>query len=136
MYTKERWGGCKINIINQQEEDNMNVRAAYIHVIGDAIQSVGVIAASVIIYFGGPEYTIADPICTYVFAVLVMGTTIPIMSESIRALNAPDGGKSWRLKVWNFRSWIGQDKGCGERPWFSYLVSFYWKLCSKCTSYH
>lgn len=71
----------------------MNVRAAYIHVIGDAIQSVGVIAASVIIYFGGPEYTIADPICTYVFAVLVMGTTIPIMSESIRALmeGSPEG---------------------------------------------
>ena len=66
---------------------------AYIHVIGDAIQSVGVIAASVIIYFGGPEYTIADPICTYVFAVLVMGTTIPIMSESIRALmeGSPEG---------------------------------------------
>ena len=54
MYPKERWGGGKINIINQQEEENMNVRAAYIHVIGDAIQSVGVIAASVIIYFGGP----------------------------------------------------------------------------------
>ena len=71
----------------------MNVRAAYIHVIGDAIQSVGVIAASVIIYFGGQEYTIADPICTYVFAVLVMGTTIPIMRESIRALmeGSPEG---------------------------------------------
>ena len=39
---------------NEEEEENMNVRAAYIHVIGDAIQSVGVIAASVIIYFGGP----------------------------------------------------------------------------------
>ena len=77
----------------EEEEENMNVRAAYIHVIGDAIQSVGVIAASVIIYFGGPEYTIADPICTYVFAVLVMGTTIPIMSESIRALmeGSPEG---------------------------------------------
>jgi len=39
---------------NEEDEENMNVRAAYIHVIGDAIQSVGVIAASVIIYFGGP----------------------------------------------------------------------------------
>ena len=29
----------------------MNVRAAYIHIIGDLIQSVGVIIAATIIYF-------------------------------------------------------------------------------------
>jgi len=64
----------------------MNVRAAYIHVIGDLIQSGGVILASIIIYFGGPSYTIADPICTFVFAVLVMCTTFPIAHDALRTL--------------------------------------------------
>jgi len=34
-----------------KKKENMNVRAAFIHVIGDFIQSVGVLIASIIIYF-------------------------------------------------------------------------------------
>lgn len=56
-----------------------------IHMIGDIIQSIGVIIAGVIIYLK-PEYTIADPICTYIFSVLVIFTTIPIMKDCIRIL--------------------------------------------------
>jgi zinc transporter 2 len=33
------------------EEENYNVRAAMIHVIGDLIQSIGVLIASILIYF-------------------------------------------------------------------------------------
>lgn len=33
------------------KDENINVRAAYIHVIGDFIQSVGVLVAALIIYF-------------------------------------------------------------------------------------
>jgi zinc transporter 2 len=32
-------------------KQNINVRAAYIHVIGDFLQSVGVFAAAIVIYF-------------------------------------------------------------------------------------
>eukprot|EP00102_Acyrthosiphon_pisum_P021715 XP_016658925.1 PREDICTED: zinc transporter 2-like [Acyrthosiphon pisum] len=34
---------------------NINVRATYIHVLGDIIQSLGVLIAAVIVYFRGPE---------------------------------------------------------------------------------
>lgn len=34
-----------------EEKRNINVRAAYIHVIGDFIQSTGVLIAALIIYF-------------------------------------------------------------------------------------
>lgn len=34
-----------------QSEENINVRAAFIHVVGDFIQSVGVCAAAFVIYF-------------------------------------------------------------------------------------
>lgn len=36
---------------NHSHEENINVRAALIHVIGDFIQSFGVLVAALIIYF-------------------------------------------------------------------------------------
>jgi zinc transporter 2 len=63
----------------------MNIDSAMLHVIGDCIQSVGVIIAAVIIYFE-PRAWYCDPICTYIFAVLVMITTIPITKRCLKIL--------------------------------------------------
>jgi zinc transporter 2 len=41
--------------------ENINVRAAVIHIIGDIVQSIGVIIAATIIYFE-PGWQIIDPI--------------------------------------------------------------------------
>ena len=75
----------------QDEEENINVRAAIVHMVGDMIQSLGVIAAALIIYFK-PDWTIADPICTFLFSILVMFTTVPIFKDCMRILmeNAPE----------------------------------------------
>jgi len=43
------------------EEENLNVKAALIHVIGDALQSVGVMIAAAFIWYE-PEWRIADPV--------------------------------------------------------------------------
>ncbi|XP_068223400.1 proton-coupled zinc antiporter SLC30A2-like isoform X2 [Palaemon carinicauda] len=59
---------------------NVNVRAAFIHIIGDLLQSIGVLIAAYVIKFY-PDYKIADPICTFIFSVLVIVTTIPIMRD-------------------------------------------------------
>lgn len=64
---------------------NINVRSAFIHVLGDFVQSVGVCIASIIIWLR-PEYTIADPICTFIFSVLVLLTTLQILHESLWVL--------------------------------------------------
>ena len=64
---------------------NINVRAAFIHVLGDLIQSAGVILASVII-FVKPEWKQADPICTFFFALLVLCTSLPVMAECLSIL--------------------------------------------------
>lgn len=61
----------------------MNVRAAVVHIMGDMVQSIGVIAAAIIIKFK-PEWQIADPICTYVFSVLVLLTTVPIFLDCVK----------------------------------------------------
>ena len=74
----------KVSSVRLEERDreveNMNVRAAIIHMIGDIVQSVGVIVAAVIIYIK-PTWTIADPICTFLFSILVMLTTVPIFID-------------------------------------------------------
>eukprot|EP00357_Protocruzia_adherens_P011665 CAMPEP_0115010870 /NCGR_PEP_ID=MMETSP0216-20121206/23606_1 /TAXON_ID=223996 /ORGANISM="Protocruzia adherens, Strain Boccale" /LENGTH=465 /DNA_ID=CAMNT_0002379233 /DNA_START=55 /DNA_END=1452 /DNA_ORIENTATION=- len=65
--------------------ENMNVRAAALHILGDLIQSVGVLAAALIILFE-PSYTMADPICTFLFSILVVFTTIGIMKDCLLVL--------------------------------------------------
>ncbi|XP_032592242.1 zinc transporter 2 isoform X2 [Drosophila grimshawi] len=68
-----------------REAVNMNVRAAFIHVIGDVIQSVGVFLAAGVIYFW-PEYAIVDPICTFIFSIIVLFTTFTIMKDALLVL--------------------------------------------------
>ncbi|KAM9707470.1 proton-coupled zinc antiporter SLC30A2-like [Menidia menidia] len=71
---------------------NASVRAAFIHVLGDLLQSVGVLLAAIIIHFR-PEFKVADPICTFLFSVLVIGTTVPVTKDVFRILmeGAPRG---------------------------------------------
>ena len=56
--------------------------AAYLHVLGDMLMSVGVIIAATIIYFF-PSLWMADPLCTYLFSFIVLFTTIPIIKNII-----------------------------------------------------
>ena len=73
-------------------QENVNVRAALLHVLGDILQSVGVVIAGILICIN-EDWNIADPICTFLFSVIVLFTTIPIMKECIGVLmeGAPIG---------------------------------------------
>ncbi|KAM8953326.1 putative proton-coupled zinc antiporter SLC30A3 [Pelodytes ibericus] len=61
-------------------QGNTSVRAAFIHVMGDLLQSIGVMVAAIIIYFK-PQYKIADPVCTFLFSIFVLGTTTTILRD-------------------------------------------------------
>nr|XP_003471808.1 zinc transporter 4 [Cavia porcellus] len=63
-------------------QDSLAVRAAFVHALGDLVQSVGVLIAAYIIRFK-PEYKIADPICTYVFSLLMAFTTFRIIWDTV-----------------------------------------------------
>lgn len=67
------------------DERNINVRAAFIHVIGDTVQSIGVLIAALVIKFK-PEWAIADPICTFLFSFLVLLTTVNILRDALHIL--------------------------------------------------
>ncbi|XP_074074157.1 proton-coupled zinc antiporter SLC30A2 isoform X1 [Macrotis lagotis] len=70
---------------SKQEEQNPSVRAAFIHVVGDLLQSLGVLVAAYVLYFK-PEYKFVDPICTFLFSILVLGTTLTILRDVVLVL--------------------------------------------------
>nr|XP_056703662.1 proton-coupled zinc antiporter SLC30A2 [Euleptes europaea] len=70
---------------SHSEGQNTSVRAAFIHVIGDLLQSIGVLVAAYIIYFK-PELKFVDPICTFLFSILVLGTTLSILRDVVLVL--------------------------------------------------
>ena len=49
------------------------------------MQSLGVFTAALVIFFK-PEWKIVDPICTFIFSVLVLGTTISILRNTMNVL--------------------------------------------------
>ena len=59
---------------------NINLKAAFIHAFGDFIQSVGVLIAALIIWLN-PQLIIADPICSFVFCILVFASTFRVTKE-------------------------------------------------------
>ena len=71
---------------------NINIEAAYIHIITDIILSIGVIISALIIYFFAGDtqewslWQLADPLCTYFFSFLAIYSTWPIVKESVTLL--------------------------------------------------
>ena len=64
------------------QEENINVKSAYLHVLGDMLMSCGVILAATIIYFR-PDLWWFDPICTYVFAIMILFTSYPTLRNCV-----------------------------------------------------
>ena len=69
---------------NLKADDNPVIRAAYIHILGDMIQSTGVLLAAICIYLfqdTHPGVRILDPICTFCFAIVVLCITFPVSRD-------------------------------------------------------
>nr|WP_246608831.1 cation diffusion facilitator family transporter [Paenibacillus agaridevorans] len=64
--------------------ENLNVRSAFLHVIGDLMGSVGAVAAALLIMFFG--WNLADPIASVVVAVLIIFSAYRVTRESIHIL--------------------------------------------------
>ncbi len=65
-------------------KEDLNIRSAYLHMLGDAAASLGVVIAGVIIMF--TSWFIADPIVSIIFALLVLWSSWSIFTESIHML--------------------------------------------------
>ena len=64
---------------------SLNLKAAAVHAIGDFIQSIGVLIASVTIWIR-PNLLIVDPVCTLIFCLLVFVSTWIVAAEGLHIL--------------------------------------------------
>jgi cobalt-zinc-cadmium efflux system protein len=63
---------------------DLNVRSAYLHMVGDALAAVGVVVAGVIVLLTGESA--ADPVVSLLIGVLILWSSWGILSESVGVL--------------------------------------------------
>lgn len=70
---------------------DLNLKSAFLHVVGDAVSSVGVIVAAVIISFTGLQWV--DPLASALIAVLILVSSYRVLKSSLHILveGTPDG---------------------------------------------
>ncbi|MBC7386328.1 MAG: cation transporter [Cryobacterium sp.] len=70
--------------LHRSAKDNLNVRSAYLHVLSDALGSVGAMIAGVVISLTG--WLLVDPIITVLMALLMLYSSFRLLKESIEIL--------------------------------------------------
>ena len=71
-------------ILHGAHQGSLNVRGAYLHVLGDALGSVGAIAAALVIKFTG--WLPADPLISIVISLLILAGAWRLVRESVDVL--------------------------------------------------
>jgi cobalt-zinc-cadmium efflux system protein len=71
-------------LMKGDKEENLNIKSAFLHVLGDLLGSVGAIVAALLILFFG--WAIADPIASVIVAVLILISGSRVMKESYQIL--------------------------------------------------
>jgi cobalt-zinc-cadmium efflux system protein len=70
--------------LHQGAKNDINVRSAYIHMIGDAIAAAGVVVAGIVI--ATTHWLEADAIVSLIIAALILYSSYGVLSESARIL--------------------------------------------------
>jgi cobalt-zinc-cadmium efflux system protein len=64
--------------------NNINVRSAYLHMIGDAVSAFGVVVAGIIVV--ATKWQLADPIVSFLIAGLILWSSWGVLRESVSVL--------------------------------------------------
>jgi cobalt-zinc-cadmium efflux system protein len=74
-----------------RHRDNLNMRAALLHVLGDLLGSVAALVAGAVIYLTG--YTVVDPLMSMLVSGLILRSTLGVLKESTLVLldSVPSG---------------------------------------------
>jgi cobalt-zinc-cadmium efflux system protein len=72
-------------------QEDINLHSAFLHVVGDAVSSVGVILAAIIIFFTGYEWV--DPLVSVLIGLLILFSGYRILRGSLHILveGVPEG---------------------------------------------
>lgn len=83
------FGGLIVNIIaakllHADHEHNLNIKGAYLHVLGDLLGSIGALAAGGLIWAFG--WVWADPVISCLIALLIIYSAMGLLKESVNVL--------------------------------------------------
>jgi cobalt-zinc-cadmium efflux system protein len=70
--------------LHRDQHDDLNVRAAYVHMLGDALGSVGIIAGALVIRRTG--WSVVDPILSILIGGLIVWTAWEIIRDTLNIL--------------------------------------------------
>ena len=73
-----------IRLLQHSRHDNLNVRAAFFHVFGDMISSVGVIIGGIVIAVTG--WKLADPLIAVMIGIIILWGAVGLVRESVDIL--------------------------------------------------
>ncbi len=75
---------ASMRVLHQAKENNLNVRAAYLHLVADSLGSVGAIIAGAVLWL--TDWRPIDPIMTILFAGLMLVGSWSLVKEAIEVL--------------------------------------------------
>lgn len=80
-------------LLKNHSKENLNIRAAYLHLIGDTLSSVAVIVGGILMYFY--EIYWIDPLITVLICLYIIKETYAVLYETYKILmhSAPEGIK-------------------------------------------
>jgi cobalt-zinc-cadmium efflux system protein len=70
--------------LHEGAKHDINVRSAYLHMVGDAVSALGVVVAGVLVLV--TESTIADPVVSLLIAALILYSSYDVLRESTTVL--------------------------------------------------
>ncbi len=70
--------------LHRDKDRDLNIRAAFMHMLGDAISSVAIIVGAIAIHYTGIE--VIDPILSVLIAAMIVWTAWDIIQESLNVL--------------------------------------------------
>jgi len=95
--------------LREHDHHDLNVRSAFLHVLGDALASLGVIVAGVVIVFTG--WMLVDPLVSVLIGLTILAGSGRVLRESVHILaeGVPEG-----LTVTQVAEAMGRVSGVGD----------------------
>lgn len=69
-------------VLHRQHQHDINTRGAFLHMLADTLVSIGVVVSGIVIHYTG--WTVIDPIIGLIIAVVILGSTWHLLTESLR----------------------------------------------------
>ena len=96
-------------VLRKHDHHDLNVRSAFLHVLGDALASLGVIVAGVVIVFTG--WMVVDPLVSVLIGLTILAGSGRVLRQSVHILaeGVPEG-----LTVTQVAKAMGEVSGVGD----------------------